>query len=380
MNKKRILLVHSQLAQHGSEKLLYELAKLLVKQGFTVDVLVRPFAVRNQYYYPLLRQIGIGVIQRLVTFRHVTYLFKSLRSSTSWIALIFRWLYAIYAEITYFSKARAYDRIVIIGMETYCDTFRFMVGDKSFIHVHHVMHKFQQDRDYSKEYDLRHLIICDERQSNEINESLPKINRLMFPLPVDLHQMNSKIINRDYKTAFRQGKLIRIGVVSRIKIDRPNEPLIRHFAALSTIMPVELNFFGSGDPSIYSNLLCELKLSPKQIKFHGHTESIRSSFEEVGIDLAWSVSMMTSISYAALELITLGVPVFFINIGEKLLDPKSHAIQCSESECETIEFHQKLFRDPSEIDLIKDRQHAFVHQMNDAGLLGVKLKKLYGLE
>jgi hypothetical protein len=372
--------VHSQLAQHGSEKLLYELAKLMIKQGLTVDVLVRPFFVRNQYYYPLLRKIGVSVIQRLLTFRHITFIFKSFRSSKSILAVLLRSLYSIYAEIAYFSKARTYDRIVIIGMETYCDTFRFMRGDKSFIYVHHVMHRFQQDRDYTQEYDLRHIIVCDERQNMEISESLPEIKRLMFPLPIDLKELSNKRISTDYQYAFKQGNLIRIGVVSRIKLDRPNEPIIRHFAALSKIMPVELNFFGSGDPAIYSDLLSELSLVPDKVRFHGHTDCISSSFEAVGIDIGWSVTMMGSISYAAIELIALGIPVFFINIGDKISEKNNQAVDYSESEVETIAFHHRLFRDSEQINLLMTLQHAHVHKMYDAELIGIKLKKFYDLE
>jgi hypothetical protein len=379
MNKKRVLIVHSQLAQHGSEKLMYELAKLLVQQGLSVDVLVRPFRVRNQYYYPLLREIGIEVIQRLVTFRHVTFLFKSIRSSRGVAANLVRQIYAKFAELIYFRKARKYDRIVVIGMETYCDSFAFMLGDKSAIHVHHVMHRFQQERDYSIEYDLDRIIVVDDRQSSEIRESLPNIELFKFPLPFDLKNTSHNRTHHNFKLAFIQRKPIRIGVVSRVKLDRPNEPIFQHFAALKAVMPAELHIFGSGDPKIYYELLSDLNIEPFKVIFHGHAECIASSFDQIGIDIAWSVSMMGSISYAAIELITIGVPVFFINIGDKQAKNNGHAIHCAESETETIEFHQSLFENPDLLDGLVARERAHVHMTFDAVRLQNELKSMYGL-
>lgn len=377
MTKHRFLIVHSQLVQHGSERLLYEIAKLLRSDGYVVDVLTRPFGASRQYYYTKLIQLGVGVIPRLVTFRHATYLFKWIRSSKGKPAMALRWLYGLLGRFTYFNLANDYGRVLVIGMETYCDSFRFMNGDKSNFFVHHVMHAFQQDRDYCDEYDLVKIIVHDARQREELSARLPKVRQISFPLLFDLGESSTTQINRNFKNVGCDCRKLRIGVVSRLQLDRPNEPIFRHFASLAVHISSELHFFGSGNLEIYTPLVTALGIDRSQVFFHGHAESISTRFTECEIDLGWSVSMSGSISYAAIELIAMGMPMFFINIGEQPPAGTFSGIKCSESEIETINFHKDFIAKPSMVDDIIAQQQTHVRDSFSTDRLRPEVLKIY---
>jgi hypothetical protein len=379
MKQKRILVVHSQLAQHGSERMMYEIIRILMNESVEVNVLTRPVGVRNQYYYHKLRELNVPILTRLITFRHFSYFTKHVRNSNGTVSSVVKSIYRCVANNLYFGLYERYDRIIVIGMETYCDSFAFMRGDKSKIRVHHVMHKFQQDRSYHREYDLDTLVVSDMRQHQEIRELLPNIALSLFPLPIDLRRHDTEEKKFPLRTEYGSHGPLRIGVVSRVKSDRPNEPIFRHFAALDAHCSAELHFFGSGNPDIYFKFFNEINLDRSKVVFHGHAESIVQSFRNFSIDVAWSVSMRESISYAAIEMISQGIPIFFINIGEKNLIKSKDLINFSDRESETVFFHKQLIKGKINLDYIRKDQFKFVEQSFSSEHLASILKDIYGL-
>lgn len=379
MKHKRILVVHSQLAQHGSERMMYEIIRLLMNELVEVHVLTRPVGVRNQYYYHRLREINVPILTRLITFRHFSYLMKHIRNSNGTVSEIAKSIYRWIATSLYFGLYERYDRIIVIGMETYCDSFAFMRGDKSKIRVHHVMHKFQQDRSYHLEYDLDSLVVSDMRQHQEIGELLPDVALPLFPLPIDLRRHDIREKKFHLRSEYGHPSPLRIGVVSRVKSDRPNEPIFRHFAALAAHCSAELHFFGSGNPDIYSDFFKEINLDYRKVVFHGHAESIFHSFRDSCIDIAWSVSMRESISYAAIEMISYGIPIFFINIGDESSIYHQNLLKFFHKESETIFFHNQLIKGKIDLDYIRKGQFKFVEQNFSSEKLGIILKEIYDL-
>lgn len=356
---KNILIVHSQLNQHGSEKLLFEIIKLLKLKEFNVDVLTRPFFIKNQYYYNIINKMGINIVLKFITFRHITFFTKFARNKNNLSHRFFKNIYKYIGKKYFFHLYSKYDKIIIIGMETYCDSFYYMDGEKTKILVHHVMHQFQQERNYCEQFDLDRLIILDLQQEKEIKKYLPDINLIHFPLPINLNDysdFNYSNIKKQY-TSIRK---LKIGVVSRVVIDRPNEPIFVHFSKIANIIPAELHFFGRGDPKIYKSLLRSLGLDNNKIFFHGHSNSIIESFKKFEIDLAWSVSMNGSISYSAIEMIAMKIPVFFINIGDKSIYSYGNKLNIIESEDQTIEFHNNILKGKCDLKMVAESQFTFI--------------------
>lgn len=378
---KKVLVVHSQLAQHGSEKLLYEICKILKSRGVDTSVLVRPFFIRNQYYHPLLRAIGVKIIFGLITFRHFTYFFKWVRVSQGVAATVVRSIYYFLARATYLRYYDRFDVIAIIGLETYHDTFAFLKGEKSKLVVHHVMHGFQHDRDYFSDYDLNSIVIGDLTQREEVLNAKPALNTHFFPLPVDFSvygdRQPRKKLGSVEATSKRQ---LTIAAFSRLQSDRPNLPLFEHFAELVKVIPAKLHFFGAGDPAIYSRVLFDLGLSDQQIVFHGHSIDIYSSFTNTNAEIAWSVCMGESISYAAIELILYGAPVFFIDISGRAREGIPAAISPSISVKDTIDFHLKVLENPSVLESIPGEQYALVDARYNSVRLSSELLRIYGIE
>lgn len=375
----RVLFVHSQLKQHGSEKLMYELARILKKNSIRFDVLTRPFFINNQYYFPLFKSLGSNIIKRLITMRHFTFLFRRYRNQPSHpITKFLRFIYKKIAYALYGQILEKYDRVIVIGMETYCDTVRFVNCRKDHIFVHHVMHAVQQERDYLQEYDLNHVIILDEQQRYELSNGAKQLKLSLFPLPVDFKDKRYSGRALTWKAPCFRSK-IKIGVVSRVKKDRPNEPIFVHFSWLLREFDAELHFFGDGDPDIYSELINNFGIPRSSIIFHGHTASIRESFYKNGISIAWSVTMAGSISYAAIDMIALGIPVFFINIGEPKGQTSGPNLEFSNSKEGTLNFHRALKNGTIVLDDVRRDQLQFVKARFDSASLSAKLMSIYGL-
>jgi hypothetical protein len=100
---------------------------------------------------------------------------------------------------------------------------------------------------------------------------------------------------------------------------------------------------------------------------------------ENGIDIAWSVSMGDSISYASIELIAGGVPVFFINIDERFVGKNCFDFICSKSQAETAEFHLNLREKREILSRMQLDQNRLVRQRYDSRSLAGYITKIYHL-
>ena len=311
-HKSTVLLVHSQLAQHGSERLLYELARLLTGQGHSVYVQTRPFFIKRQHYYPLLCELGVGIHRTLITRRHFSYLLRRI-GCPQWVyeGCLKYLLECLYNFLTvhYYRK---FDNLVFIGLETYCDSLGACGKSlelEAQTRVMHVMHKFQQDRDYLSEYRLKTLVCAEQVQVKEVYADRPDLETLVFTLPISVSEPSNS-----YQRP-KSGSVIKLVVVSSLEQHRPNEIVFRYFAHVQSRFPVELHWFGGGDISRYKNIAAEIGCETNKIIFHGHVSNITERFDEIRGACFLQTAMLPTMNYAPIEIMLSKRPVFLININ-----------------------------------------------------------------
>jgi glycosyltransferase involved in cell wall biosynthesis len=346
-NKYKILFIHSQLVQHGSERYLFELCKSLNKDLFEIGILTRFFNIKNNYYYPKLIQLGCKIDTRLISKRYLNYFFRNTYNNNIFIKKITNIFFNFINLLINKKYLNKFDLIIVIGIETYCDTVSPLLDSHSNVIIHHVTHKFQFNRNYYLELNQNKIVINDDQQKDELSESILKNQDLFFlPLPMNF----SDTVNLGEKIVFNHKEKIKIGIFSRLYKDRPNEPLFQLFYALSRkVSNVELYFYGSGDPDLYSNLLQELNIKDKVI-FKGHSESIANSIIEDKITILWLVSMDKSISYSSIEIAALGMPMVFWNLSLKkshndLIKETNNALNSFNNIHEFVEYNQLILSD-----------------------------------
>jgi hypothetical protein len=138
-----------------------------------------------------------------------------------------------------------------------------------------------------------------------------------------------------------------------------------------------MHFFGDGDPAIYSDTLRELGLHARHVIFHKHSPNMAVSIRQFNIDIAWSVCMADSISYAAIELILLGVPVWFIDLSVSKRGISDVGFVGSRSVEQTARFHGDAARDPQLVEAMRMTQHSLVDTRFSAKRLSDVLMRIY---
>lgn len=363
--KKKILLVHSQLVQHGSERYLFEISKALNKDLFEVHILTRFFLIRRNYYYPKLIELGCQIHTRLLSIRHLRYPFKKIYNRYSIVRKALKLIHSSLLELLYFNFFDDFDLIAVIGIETYCDALSPILDDHKNVVIHHVTHDFQFERNYFNELKQNKIIICDNKQAIEVeNSGIQDAETYFMPLPMVFDQ--DLKINRK-STLIK--KTIRIAVFSRLFKDRPNEPLFRGFAAFKEKYPnAELLFYGSGDPIQYKELLNELNLN-SSVFFKGHSTSIINSINQDHIDIIWLVSMGKSISYSSIETAQLGMPMVFWNLDDSdsltIKQETEGAINSFNKIEDFVDFNLSIVIDQSKLNEVGSRLREYVKNYYD---------------
>ena len=350
--KIRVLVVHSQLAQHGSERYLYEVCKALDKNRFEVSILTRPVFIRNQFYYHKLTELGLTIHCKLITRRHIRFPIKKLYARLGWMRRLVGALQQWQVRLWCGRLVRSADVVAIIGIETYCDAFAPWLDESGNVVIHHMNHKFQFERDYFNECRQRRVVILDEQQRLEVKAS-PMADCEMFYFPLSMSLNDRAMLS---VTPPATGRLMRFAVVSRLYKDRPNEPLFRCFAALARAVPAELYFYGGGDASQYALLLGELKIVDK-VRFMGHQSNLEAALLRDRPAVLWLIAMGPSISYGSVEVASLGLPMVFWNLSrqsyEQILAQTDGALHAFADEASFVDFNLKLLQDP-----VRLKEHA----------------------
>jgi len=359
--KIKILLVLSQLVQHGSERYLFEISKALDKNRFQVEVMTRKFFVKNHFYYKKLLSLNIPVHTKLISRRHIRFPIKKLYNKFSFLKKTIDWLHRLIIKFSYKNFFEPYDIIAVIGIETYCDALMPFLDKNKNVIIHHVNHQHQFSRNYFNECPQNKIVFCDKQQEKEIMSSnLSHAALFRFPLSMDL----SKRPDLSQRFNERQGP-VRIGVVSRLYRDRPNEPLLKCFHALLQQKDANLFFYGSGDPKLYDKLLDDLKIRDK-VYFLGHQQNLEQSIKRDSLSILWLTSMGASISYGSVEVASLGVPMIFWDLStmtyEQILKETKGAMHCFSDLNQFVLFNLELFNDRNKLKTIGFKLRKFVNQ------------------
>ena len=376
-NKIKILFVHSQLVQHGSERYLYELCKVLDKDRFEIHVLTRFFLIKDNFYYSKLLDIGCQIHAKLLSLRHLRYPFKFFFNRYKFVRVILRFLHTLLIKIIYFNFFQKFDVIAVIGIETYCDALAPLLDNQKNVIIHHVNHQFQFERNYFDECQQNKIIISDDQQRNEIlNSKMSDAICYFLPLPMAFDKYTNigltKVFNKNFT---------RVAVFSRLYKDRPNEPLFRCFSEFRKFNPnAEMYFYGDGDSSQYYDLLNDLGILDSVI-FRGHSRSISDSIINDKIDILWLVSMGKSISYSSIEISGFGMPMVFWNLNDidslKILADTNGAINSFNNLKEFIDFNLKISGDDKELRMIGQNVRNYVMNYYDINKNIKKLEDYY---
>jgi glycosyltransferase involved in cell wall biosynthesis len=357
----RIVFVLSQLVQHGSERFLFEICQALDKEQFEVEVLTRKYFVKRHYYYSKLRELGIPVHTKLISRRHLRYLIKRIYRKSVFVQKVISRLHSALIEREYDRFFDSFDVIAVIGIETYCDALRPLLDANRNVIIHHVSHEFQFERDYFAECPQDKIVTLDVQQEDEIRRS--RLSRAeMFRFAVS---MNLSSRGKVPPPRLITGEPIRIGVVSRLFRDRPNEPIFRCFAALLQEMTAILYFYGGGDKAQYDALLEELGIQDK-VRFMGHQEDLEIAIRRDNLALLWLVSMGPSLSYASIEVASLGMPMVFWNLSsmsyEEILAETDNALHSFSNIDRFVEFNRNVLADSSELATLGEKLRTFVRR------------------
>jgi hypothetical protein len=377
--KKSILFVHSQLAQHGSERLMFEISKILIASGHRVGVLTRPFGVTNQYYYSPLLKLGCTIHKKLITIRHIQYLLKPFKIKLHPLSGHFKFFYSLLSKLLLWKTIRDYDSVFVIGMETYCDSLGAMsINDinELEIEVFHVMHKFQQDRDYCSEYNLNEIVILDQKQKKELKSAMPQINCKMFPLIVDFKNLEKTNLYNTPKQKNVRKKTLNIAVISRLFSDRPNEIIFEYFSVLRSKFKLHLHWYGDGNKSLYDDLSKKLSVRSDDITFHGHSSDIQADLYRDAIDLCWQTCMGLSLNYAPIELMSQSFPVYLINIDPDFTSNEDHPCEIATTKQEAINFHENIMLNLDYLDELISNNKNYVIDTYSSSAAYIKMKKI----
>lgn len=375
--KTKILFVHSQLVQHGSERYLYELCKALKKDNFDVHVLTRFFFIKNNFYYPKLLDIGCKIHTKLLTIRHLRYPFKFFYYRFKLVRVGFKSLHSFLIKRMYGNFFQKFDLIAVIGIETYCDALAPLLDNQKNVIIHHVNHQFQFERNYFNECKQDKIVILDEKQREEIlNSNLSNANLYFLPLPMAFDHNINIGITKNFNSNFT-----RVAVFSRLYKDRPNEPLFRCFAEFKKrYSETELYFYGDGDPKQYNSLLDELNITDC-VFFRGHSKSISDSIIEDKIDILWLVSMGKSISYSSIEISSMGMPMVFWNLDKEnrsdILNETNGAINTFNNLNDFVDFNCNILKDQNKLRLNGQNIRNYVMNYYDINKNIKKLEKFY---
>ncbi|GAC1304801.1 MAG: hypothetical protein NVSMB24_12780 [Mucilaginibacter sp.] len=356
--KIKILFVLSQLVQHGSERYLFEICQSLDKNKFQVEVMTRKYFVKDHYYYKKLIDLNIPIHRKLISKRHLRFPIKRLYNKTPYLRRLIEKIHGIIVGIEYKGFFESYDVIAVIGIETYCDALMPYLDKNKNVIIHHVNHQFQFERNYFDECPQDKIVVVDAQQELEIrNSSLSHAS--LYHLPLSMKLSNRPNLNSKIASA----KPVRIGVVSRLFADRPNEPLLRCFHAVDRAVEARLYFYGSGNPKLYDQVIDELRIRDKVV-FLGHEEDLENAIIRDKLSMLWLVSMGSSISYGSIEVASFGVPMVFWNLStmtyEQILADTNNAMHSFSDIIQFVEFNKESLKDPKVLKSIGIKLREFV--------------------
>jgi glycosyltransferase involved in cell wall biosynthesis len=321
MTAKKVLFVVDTLAQHGAERYLYEISKILIKNGFKVDV----YSIANldgkaSYYINSLEDIGVGIyLYNHLPFPHVENLIarRIVNTASYRLGNIFDKKF-VQNKLDYnlLNFLKSYDIVSIIKWEVYIQ--KRAIFDAISHKKIHLMSGLNQYADFPYNQlpeNGTHLVLMYPQQEQEFFQD----RKIRSDFQIDVIPLI--IDNTNWRNAYNPLKdnVLRLGIFSRIHYDQPTifSLFIAH-ELKNRGLNLELYFFGRHyDELFYKHYLktVEVLKMGSVVKFMGHIDNIPDAISKCNISLGLMNSLDSVVGYSSIELQSSGLPIVFFNVS-----------------------------------------------------------------
>jgi glycosyltransferase involved in cell wall biosynthesis len=333
---KSVVFIVDTLAQHGAERYLLELVKVLVGSNHVVAVCaIDSLLGEHSYYAKELNSLGvdISIVSELPFPNIKNKIIKRIINSFA-----FRVLNKI--DNTFISKKRnaiilgimkKFDEVSIIKWDVYIkNPILFDALHHKKIHVLSALPQYIHNPYIELPKSDTEFVLMYEGQKDEIvaGREIPMhYNFSVIPLLID---------NESWPNCYnpKNDSVFRIGIFSRINKDQPTlfALFVIHLLKAKGLS-IKLYFFGRYyDEEFYAFYLktIEMLRITENVEFMGHTTNIPAAIYDNNLDIGLMNSMNDSIGYSSIELQSLGLPVLFYNISNDVHDSGGMPIMCND--------------------------------------------------
>jgi glycosyltransferase involved in cell wall biosynthesis len=320
MNSKKIAFVVDTLANHGAERYLFELLKILKKSFNDITVVSIRLLNKDQKHYlePIL---NLGVKFYAFDNNHLSNendksILSRVRTSYDYRVKGVHYVKSKIEQkkVNYLSK---FDIVSIIKWEVYEQDINVFNGLKKInIHLLSGLDQYTNFPFGNIPKTKYNIIGMYDEQLNEYvnNRKIAEFNYYTIPLLID-----SKLFEDKYSPSKEK---FTIAVFSRIDIDQPTI----FFLFLMHLLKKKgyeicFKFFGKNTDekllNLYKNTLKNLGIDDIST-FMGHTFNIGEEIKNHHINLGVMNSIGSMVGYSSIEIMSFGLPVLFFDVSGKL--------------------------------------------------------------
>lgn len=329
MGKIKFLIVSESLAQGGNERWLYEICRAIDKEKFAVSVLcsekyllAAPEKDFSNFYYHELKKSGVPIYEYLKV-----YIRRPL-----WKRAIGKAKRIVQDALNLpdnenpaaVKLLQSQDAVCVIDFYNYAAVKRIVhraLGGRFFILLHSEKFQFGIDPyqifDKNKCYKFAYFMSKQIRELAESGLDIEKNDFFYAPLVLDLSGYPNLLNLID------ESSPIIIAVFSRIASGRPFlDKYIEAFARLQnqTSRQFRLHIYGEiVDREQYRhliNLIESRKINAGSIRFMGHAQDMARTIENDKVNIYWGSCSGGVLGYGSIEVVAMGVPTVFLDIGE----------------------------------------------------------------
>ena len=383
MSKKKVLFVVDTLAQHGAERYLYEIVKILIKNNFYVSVYsIVELSGDSAYYVDILKDLGVEIyFKSELTHPAINNpIIKKIVNSFSY--RVANKLNPLYVKDkiknNFMNTMHSYDIVSIIKWEVY---IKDIISFDSISHKKiHILSAITQYVDYpysNLPKGKTDFIVMYPEQVNEVLNNRQKredINFFTIPLLIDNYYWPNRYNPKN-------DGVLRIGIFSRIQYDQPTIFILSiiHELKIRNI-PVVLYFFGRYyDEKFYKHYIktAEILKVSKDVKFMGHVEDLAEAIELNHLDIGVMNAFDSFVGYSSIELQSHGLPVIFFNITNSGYSSEYPIIHNTIPEVSDSIEH--LWKDKSKLKKMSERTFLFAKEQYGSESNTKKVIAIYDL-
>lgn len=342
--KIKLLFVLENLRKAGAQKYLFEIIMLLNKENFEIQILcglatkIKDDKLKQEYYqiykdmgmelYPLIGSREAGML--LIPFSFTSQLYRLSVFGKLFIKLN-RLLNPYLYKLLYGKKVKEVikqaDKIIAVDFYTYNIVKPHLTNKEKTtkLDIHLLCHAKQfpnMYQSFEKNLSFNFFYFDSQQRDEAIQAGLGNSCFRYQPL-----LLSTGSIGQAYRELPKGKEIIHIGVFTRLSgFDKPIDVFILAFHSLIVAnkkINAQLDIIGENtlDEKYVNHLknLIRFHDIEDKVKFHGHQSNLVLFLEQNEIHLSWQHSIGSTLGYASLELIALGIPVCafsFYNTGK----------------------------------------------------------------